>query len=50
MGAYAVQGTPTVVLIDRQGRIRRQAFGPVDDLDLGGALGRLLAEEAGPGR
>lgn len=48
MGAYAMQGTPTLVLIDRLGRIRRQAFGPIDDLDLGVCLGRLLAEELPP--
>lgn len=44
MAAYAMQGTPTVVLIDRRGRLRRQALGPLDDLRLGADLGALLAE------
>lgn len=48
MRAYAMQGTPTLLLIDAQGRLRQQHFGSVDDLALGVALGRLLAE-ARPG-
>jgi hypothetical protein len=44
MAAYAMQGTPTSVLIDRTGRIRRQSFGPVPDLVLGAAIGALLNE------
>lgn len=44
MQAYAMQGTPTLVLVDRQGRLRRQRFGLVDDLRLGAELGALLAE------
>jgi hypothetical protein len=44
MRAYAMQGTPTLILIDAQGRLREQHFGVLDDLALGAALGRLLAE------
>lgn len=44
MRAYAMQGTPTLILIDAQGRLREQHFGVLDDLALGTALGRLLAE------
>ncbi len=44
MRAYAMQGTPTLLLIDAQGRLREQHFGAVDDLALGAALGGLLAE------
>jgi len=44
MRAYAMQGTPTLVLIDRQGGLRMQRFGHVDDLLLGQALGALMAE------
>ncbi|GAP65116.1 peroxiredoxin [Mizugakiibacter sediminis] len=43
MRAYAMQGTPTLVLIDAAGRLRRQHFGVLDDLALGAALGGLLA-------
>jgi hypothetical protein len=39
-----MQGTPTLVLIDRAGVMRMQHFGQVDDLQLGVLLGRLLAE------
>jgi hypothetical protein len=44
MRAYAMQGTPTAVLIDAQGRLRRQVFGVYDDLLLGAELAALLAE------
>ncbi|MDN5780629.1 MAG: TlpA family protein disulfide reductase [Luteimonas sp.] len=44
MQAYAMQGTPTLLLIDRQGRLRRQRFGLVDDLPLGAEIATLLAE------
>lgn len=44
MAAYEMQGTPTLVLIDAAGRRRAQHFGPVEDLQLGAELGRLLAE------
>ncbi|TAN07288.1 MAG: redoxin domain-containing protein [Rhodanobacteraceae bacterium] len=47
MRAYQMQGTPTTVLIDAEGRLRRQVFGTIDDLQLGADIGRLLAE-AGP--
>ncbi|KZC16342.1 alkyl hydroperoxide reductase [Rhodanobacter sp. FW510-R12] len=44
MRAYAMQGTPTTILIDAQGRLRRQVFGAYDDLLLGAEIGTLLAE------
>lgn len=37
MRAYAMQGTPTTVIIDAHGRLRRQVFGVHDDLS---SLGR----------
>ncbi|KZC35587.1 MULTISPECIES: alkyl hydroperoxide reductase [Rhodanobacter] len=46
MRAYAMQGTPTAILIDAQGRLRRQVFGVYDDLLLGAEIGTLLAEAA----
>ena len=48
MRAYAMEGSPTLVLIDRQGRLRQQALGHVPDLALGAAIGTLLAEPAEP--
>lgn len=44
MHAYAMQGTPTLVLIDARGRIRAQHFGGVSDLVVGAEIGRLLVE------
>lgn len=44
MAAYNMQGTPTLVVIDRGGFCRFQRFGHVDDLTLGSILGTLLAE------
>ena len=44
MARLGLQGTPTTLLIDKQGRLRVRHFGQVDDLALGVALGRLLAE------
>jgi hypothetical protein len=46
MAAYGMQGTPTLVLIDRAGRRRAQHFGMVSDLELGAELGSLLAERS----
>ena len=48
MRAYAMQGTPTLVLIDRMGRLRRQQFGLVDDMRLGAEIATLLAEPRSP--
>jgi hypothetical protein len=44
MRVYGMQGTPTVNLIDRQGRLRLQHFGRVDDLAVGAEVMRLVAE------
>jgi hypothetical protein len=48
MGHYGMQGTPTLILVDRAGHLRLHEFGQVDDLALGVMLGRLLAEEPPP--
>ncbi len=44
MKAYAMQGTPTTLLIDAQGRLRRHVFGAHDDLLLGAEIQTLLLE------
>lgn len=46
MRAYGLRGTPSLMLIDRQGRLRSHEFGRVDDLALGLTLGQLIAEPA----
>ncbi len=45
MNRYRLRGTPTLLVVDRAGRIRINEFGQPDDLMLGAALGRLLDEE-----
>lgn len=49
MSALALRGTPSLVLLDKLGRIRFSYFGQVDDLSLGAAVGHLLWEEGGAG-
>ena len=44
MQAYGMQGTPSLVLIDRNGHLRHHAFGTVDDLALGAAIATLIVE------
>jgi hypothetical protein len=44
MTAYEMQGTPTLVVVDRKGLRRFQRFGHIDDLTLGSVIGSLLAE------
>lgn len=44
MSRLDLRGTPSQILIDRQGRIRASTFGIVEDLALGTQIGRLLAE------
>lgn len=43
MQDYRMRGTPTLVLIDRDGVIRRHSFGRIDDLVLGAELATLIA-------
>jgi peroxiredoxin len=44
MQAYALQGTPSLMLIDRNGHLRHHAFGAEDDLRLGAAIATLVSE------
>lgn len=44
MEAYEIQGTPTVLVFDRQGRLRRHYLGAVDDLRLGAEVMALTIE------
>lgn len=46
MAAYTMQGTPTLVLIDRAGLRRAQHFGHVSDLVLGAEIMALMQEPA----
>lgn len=48
MRAYAMRGTPTLLVIDAQGRLRHQHFGQVGDLALGAQIASLVAEAQAP--
>lgn len=45
MEAYEIQGTPTILVFDRQGRLRRHYLGQVDDLRLGAEVMALAIED-----
>lgn len=42
--AYELQGTPAILIFDRQGRLRRHYLGQVDDLRLGAEIMALAIE------
>jgi peroxiredoxin len=46
MQAYGMQGTPTMVLIGRDGRIRHRGFGAEDDMAVGARIVAALQEPA----
>lgn len=46
MARYQMRGTPTLLLIDRLGRLRKHDFGRTDDLKLGAELMALIGESA----
>jgi len=46
MERYKMRGTPSLVLIDKQGLVRKHAFGPCDDLRIGAEIGALTQETA----
>jgi len=46
MRALRLRGTPSLVLIDREGRICFEHFGTIEDMALGAVIGQLL----GPAR
>lgn len=45
MRRWRLEGTPTTMLVDRQGKVRQVWFGQLDELVLGVWLGTLLAEQ-----
>ncbi len=44
MTRYGLRGTPSLLIVDRRGRLRLNAFGQVDDMGLGAVLARLIDE------
>ncbi|MCG8434101.1 MAG: redoxin domain-containing protein [Gammaproteobacteria bacterium] len=45
MRAYNMQGTPTLILVDRQGRLRKQKFGMEQEMSLGAEIMTLIREK-----
>jgi len=50
MSAYEMRGTPTLLLIDRAGQLRRQYFGAEPDLVIGAEIMALVCEQPSPGQ
>jgi len=50
MAAWGLQGTPSLVLLDRDGHMRLSHFGRIDDIAVGAAVGRLLEQQNSLGR
>lgn len=48
MQALQLRGTPSLVVLDRLGRMRLHHFGALDDLRLGALLGQLVGETPAP--
>lgn len=44
MSAYKMQGTPTLILVDRYGSLRKQKFGVENDMTLGAEIMALVRE------
>ncbi len=44
MRAYQMQGTPTTILIDTEGRLRMQRFGSTEAITLAASIGIILGE------
>lgn len=49
MKAFGLQGTPTLLIFDRQGNLRAHHFGQVHDMIIGAEIAALLAEPTAAG-
>jgi len=50
MAAYEMQGTPTLLLFDREGRLRRHYFGKPNDIMLAAEIMAMAIEDEGAPR
>jgi len=50
MQAYGLRGTPSLLLIDRMGRLRLNHFGRIDGMRVGALVAQLVAEPGVGGR
>lgn len=48
MQRLSLKGTPSMIVIDRQGAIRLHHFGRASDMGLGSLLGELIAQRGSP--
>lgn len=48
MAAWGLRGTPSLVLLDRNGQVQLSHFGRIDDLALGTIIGQLLERPLQP--
>ncbi|MBM3519686.1 MAG: TlpA family protein disulfide reductase [Alphaproteobacteria bacterium] len=48
MAHYKMRGTPSLLLFDREGSLRKHAFGQVDDMVLGADIMALMQEGPSP--
>ncbi len=48
MSSWGLQGTPSLVLLDRNGRQQLSHFGRIDDMALGAIVGQLLERAYAP--
>ena len=44
MRRYQLRGTPSLLVINRAGQLRANAFGQIEDLSLGALIGNLISE------
>jgi len=47
MARYQMRGTPTIIVLDKNGRLRLNHFGRISDMQIGSFIGTLLAENNG---
>jgi len=46
MEKYQMRGTPTMLIIDRNGVLRQQLFGVADDMQIGAVISALVQDDA----
>ena len=46
MASYQMRGTPTLIVLDKNGRIRLNHFGRMSDMQVGSFIGGLLEEQS----
>jgi hypothetical protein len=44
MASYQMEGTPTLIIVDKSGYVRLHHFGRMSDMQVGNIIGHLLEE------